>query len=512
MANRRFEMYEIRQIIVRLRLGESDREVARAQAVGRKTVAAVRQRAQAQGWLDAATALPEDDALAQVLQPTRVRAQNVSAVEPFRDDVLTWHAQSITATTIHRALVRKHQFGGSLSAIYRFLDRHAPSTPQATVMLEFEVAQCAQVDFGQGPLLPVHGERAPVKTWIFVMTLAWSRHQYCEIVCDQKVHTWLACHRHAFEWFNGVPRTVMIDNPKCAITRACYFEPEVQRAYAQLATGYGFSISACPPRDPKKKGRVEAGVKYVKSSFVPLREFRDLTHANAQLREWVMSEAGNRLHGSTRARPLALFTQTEQALLTRLPACAPECPVWAKARVHGNAHVQFEQAHYSVPFQLVRQTLWLEVNAATVRIYQGHALVAIHPRQHRPGSHCTVADHLPPDAQAYLMRDPQWCLAAAKRVGPSCLALIESLFSNRVLDHLRAAQGVLRFADGFGNARLEAACARALHFASPTYRTVKKILKEGLDLKQLDLALETTLEEPYRGGARFLRPPSDSLH
>lgn len=512
MANRRFEMYEIRQIIARLRLGESDRNVARSQSMARKTVAAVRKRASTQGWLDAATTLPEDAAIAQVFQSTGLRAQNVSALEPFREDVLAWHAQGITATTMHHALVRRHQFGGSLSAIYRFLDRHAPSSPQATVRLEFEVAHCAQVDFGQGPLLHVPGERAPVKTWIFVMTLAWSRHQYCEIVRDQKVHTWLACHRHAFEWFNGVPRTVMIDNPKCAITRACYFEPEVQRAYAQLATGYGFSISACPPRDPKKKGRVEAGVKYVKSSFVPLREFRDFTHANDQLREWVMGAAGNRVHGSTRARPLTLFTQTEQGLLTALPAVAPECPVWVKARVHGNAHVQCEQAHYSVPFQLVRQSLWLEVNAATVRIYQGHALVATHPRQHCPGSHSTVADHLPPDAQAYLMRDPQWCLAGAKRVGPSCLALIESLFANKVLDHLRAAQGVLRFADSFGNARLEAACARALHFASPTYRTVKKILKEGLDLKQLDLALETALEEPYRGGARFLRPPSDSLH
>ncbi len=512
MANRRFEMYQIRQIIARLRLGESDRDVARSQAVGRKTVAAVRKRAHAQGWLDAASTPPEDAGLAQVFAPARVRAQNVSSVEPFRQDVLAWHAQGISATTIHRALIRKHQFSGSLSAIYRFIDRYDPSAPQATVMLDFEVAQCAQVDFGQGPLLHVPGAHAPVKTWIFVMTLAWSRHQYCEIVPDQKVHTWLACHRHAFEWFNGVPRTVMIDNPKCAITRACYHEPEVQRAYGQLATGYRFSISACRPRDPKKKGRVESGVKYVKSSFVPLREFRDLTHANHQLREWVMSEAGNRLHGSTRARPLTLFSQTEQALLTPLPAVAPECPVWVKARVHGNAHVQFEQAHYSVPFQLVRHLLWLEVNPSVVRIYQDHTLVATHARLHRPGTHSTVNDHLPPDAQAYLMRDPQWCLAQAKRVGPSCLALLESLFSHKVLDHLRAAQGVVRLAESFGNARLEAACARALHFASPTYRTVKKILKEGLDLKQLDLVLEATLEEPYRGGGRFVRPSSDSVH
>lgn len=512
MTNRRFEMYEIRQIIARLRLGESDRDIARSQAVGRKTVAAVRAKAQVHGWLDAAGTLPEDALLAQVFASTRRRAQNVSSVERYREDVLAWHAQGIQATTIRQALIRKHQFAGSLSAVYRFLDANAPSTPEATVILDFEVAKCAQVDFGQGPPLTAPGVSVPFKTWIFVMTLAWSRHQYCEIVRDQKVETWLACHRHAFEWFNGVPHTMLIDNPKCAITRACYYEPEVQRAYGQLAVGYGFSISACPPREPKKKGRVESGVKYVKRAFVPLREFRDLAEANRQLREWVMGEAGNRIHGSTRARPLTLFTETEQALLTALPAIAPECPVWAKARVHGNAHVQFERSQYSVPFRLVRQSLWLEVSASIVRIYQDHALVATHPRLARPGSHSTVADHLPPDAQAYLMRDPQWCLAQAKRVGPNCLAVIQALFSHKVLDHLRAAQGVLRMGEAFGAKRLEAACARACHFTSPTYRTVKKILKEGLDQNQLDLALDAPLEQPYLGAGRFSRPPSDLLH
>jgi transposase len=73
--------------------------------------------------------------------------------------------------------------------------------------------------------------------------------------------TWLACHRRAFEWFNGVPRRVISDNPKCALTRACFHDPEVQRADGELAEGYGFRMAPCPPRDPQKKGRVEAGVK-----------------------------------------------------------------------------------------------------------------------------------------------------------------------------------------------------------------------------------------------------------
>jgi len=113
--------------------------------------------------------------------------------------------------------------------------------------------------------------------------------------------------------------------------------------------------------------------------------------------------------------------------------------------------------------------------------------------------------------QAYLMRNPQWCLAQAKSIGPACLALVEILFGNRVLDHLRAAQGVIRLSDQYGRRRLETACARALSFGAPQYRTVKQILNQGLD-QQPDLIESVELEAPYRGGGRFSRDPSDLLH
>src|SRR5690606_39365570 len=136
------------------------------------------------------------------------------------------------------------------------------------------------------------------------------------------VATWLGCHRRAFEWFGGVPARIIIDNPKCAITRACYTDPTVQRAYAECAEGYGFRISPCPPRDPQKKGIVEAGVKYIKRAFVPLRDFRDLVDGNRQLHDWVHADAGTRCHGTTREQPLKRFADTEQALLKPLPPVA----------------------------------------------------------------------------------------------------------------------------------------------------------------------------------------------
>jgi hypothetical protein len=151
------------------------------------------------------------------------------------------------------------------------------------------------------------------------------------------------------------------------------------------------------------------------------------------------------------------------------------------------------------------QHLWLKATPATVRLYRDHELIATHPRQRRPGARSTVDDHMPPNALAWAMRDPQWCLKQAEAIGPQCKALIERLFADRVLDNLRAAQGVIRLKDKYGAARLEAACERALAFDNPRYRSVKTILEKGLDQHSDQAMAFDTLAASYTGAARFLR-------
>jgi hypothetical protein len=89
--------------------------------------------------------------------------------------------------------------------------------------------------------------------------------------------------------------------------------------------------------------------------------------------------------------------------------------------------------------------------------------------------------------------------------------LVEVLFGIRVLDNLRAVQGVIRLSDQYGRRRLESACARALAFGAPQFRTVKQILKEGID-QAPDLLEAAELEAPYLGGGRFSRNVNDLLH
>jgi hypothetical protein len=137
-------MYEYRQVITRLRLGGTDREVARAQHIGRPKVAQIRRLAAEQGWLDPAGALPDDAQLAAVFKIARTTVQNVSTVEPFRTEVLAWHGQGVQVTTIRQALARIHGFAGSVHSVYRFLQQAAPEQPAATVILEFAVAEMAR--------------------------------------------------------------------------------------------------------------------------------------------------------------------------------------------------------------------------------------------------------------------------------------------------------------------------------------------------------------------------------
>ncbi len=141
-----------------------------------------------------------------------------STLEPFREQIRDWHDAGVQDTTIHHALKRNHGYTGSYSAVCRILlGLRAERGVPATTILEFAPAEVAQVDFGAGPVL-AHESGAQIKTWFFVMTLCWSRHQYVELVLDQTVETWLACHRRAFEWLGGCPGRVIIDNAKCAIT------------------------------------------------------------------------------------------------------------------------------------------------------------------------------------------------------------------------------------------------------------------------------------------------------
>jgi transposase len=510
-------MFQYRQALVRMRQGDSDRQIAAARIMGRRTAARLRELGIEHNWLDPRGVMPADEVIATALGQAKRASTTISSLASHRARITTWAQQGVSGVAILAALQREHAWSGSYSAVRRILaDIRSEEPPDTTCRLDFEPGDAAQVDFGAGPLL-THPDGRVRRTWAFVMTLCFSRHQYVEFVWDQTVATWLGCHRRAFEWFGAVPHRVIIDNAKCAIVKACAHDPTVQRAYGECAEGYSFKIDPCPPYDPQKKGIVESGVKYVKGNFLALREFRNLVDLNEQARAWVTQVAGQRMHGTTRQAPLTLF-ESERAFLQALPAIAPDLGTWHRVTLHRDCHVKFDYRLYSAPFALVGKVLWLRATDGAVALFDDYRHVATHCKGLKPGERRTVRDHLPPQAQAFFAHDREWLAMQGRLVGCACEELIDKLLADKILERLRAAQSVISMGKTYGNARLEAACARALAHDSPYYRTVKSILVSGAD--------KTPMAEPVTPAAyakpRFARdaaslfaspnPQQDLLH
>jgi hypothetical protein len=171
-------MFQYRQVLVRMRAGDSLREIARMGLMGRDRAAELRALAQSQGWLTAGSALPDDASIAAALAPAKRAKSTLSSVEAHRQRIGHWFAAGVGGRAMHAALCREHGFTGSYSAVMRMLVQlRGQSPPEATVRLHFAAGEAAQVDFGAGPIL-THPDGTPRRTWAFVMTLAYSRHQY----------------------------------------------------------------------------------------------------------------------------------------------------------------------------------------------------------------------------------------------------------------------------------------------------------------------------------------------
>jgi hypothetical protein len=187
-------MFQYRQVLARLRQGDSDRDIARSRLMGRRKVMALRQLASRQGWLSPEAPLPDDATIAASIAPARRAHSTISSVEPHRAVVEHYAAQGVGGVAIHAALKRAHGYTGSYSAVRRILAGiRAELPPDVTVRLHFEPGEAAQVDFGAGPFLVDPAVDRPRRTWCFVMTLCFSRHQNLSQNCLSRMHRAASC-------------------------------------------------------------------------------------------------------------------------------------------------------------------------------------------------------------------------------------------------------------------------------------------------------------------------------
>lgn len=517
-------MHRLQELVRLHRLGTPVREVARLLQMSPNTERRYRTCLSQAGLLDGpATETPELESLLSVVEQARPSAterpdHERSTVEPFREVVQELVAKGLLARAIYDRLRLQHgsEFQISYDAMKRFVRRlraeSGVSPDEVAIPVQTEPGDVAQVDFGFVGWLYDPRRGAMRKAWVFVMVLAYSRHIFAKVTFDQRAETWVQLHIEAFDFFGGAPQTLVPDNLKAAVVRCAfgvYDEPALNRTYRDLARHYGCKIDPTPPRAPKKKGKVESSVKYVKRNGLAGRDGQDIDEINPMLLVWCRDIAGQRIHGVTGRKPLEVFDATEQAHLAALPARRYEPTVWKQARVHQDSHVVFDRRLYSVPWRWLGRTVWICATASSVAIFGDDVRIATHDRR-SSGTHSTLESHLPEHRRDFRHRGREFWVARAERIGPETSALVAEVFdSDLVLSQLRAVQSIVTHLEGFPRSRAEATSQRARFFGTYDYRGIKAILAKGLDfepLPQLPLPMSGSTERP-----RFARSAAELM-
>jgi transposase len=503
MCMKRVEMDRLQELVRLHRMGSGKREVARLLEMSPNTEREYREAIEAAGLLAGAVEnLPAIEVLKMAVEahhPRRTPPQQVSSVEAWIDQVEKLRKTGLRPRAIYDRLRLEdegfRESGATLSAVKRLWRRlrraQGVRAEDVAIPVETRAGEVAQVDFGYVGRLYDPVQRVMRKAWVFVMVLGYSRHMVTRIVFDQTVETWLWLHVEAFEELGGVVEVVVPDNLKSAVIRAAFGISDgtaLNRSYREFARHYGFKIDPTPVYDPRKKGKVESGVKYVKRNFFAGREESDAEVLRPALHRWVYEIAGMREHGTTGQRPIEVFRAVEQATLRPLPKVRFEPVVWKQATVHPDSHVVFERRLYSVPWRLIEQKVWVRASANTVVIYWNDDRVATHERR-GPGHRSTLDEHLPAHRVDLRHRSRSYWEERADRLGSEVGQYVREVFDcDDVLSMLRTVQAVVTHLEKFPKERAQAACRRASFYGTYSYRGVKNILTDALDLEPLPVA------------------------
>lgn len=317
--------------------------------------------------------------------PAAVRKQRsrITLLAPFASYLMERAAQvEYNAWRLYMELQPLGYSGGygRVKDYIRPIRRKAEQQLEATMRFETGPGQQAQVDFGQALVL-LGGIRTRVH--IFVMTQGYSRTHYAEGFVGERLEHIVAGHAHAFEWFGGFPDEILYDNPRTIVLDKDVEEKTIvwNPKFLSMTNYYGFQPRLCRYYRAQTKGKVESGVKYIKKSFLPGRDFASLEDLNSQLHKWIQTVADVRIHGTTHEQPVDRM-RVEAPALHPLGARPPfTLPTHEVRFVPKDALVNFETNRYSVPWEYVSRQVEVQVSIhGRVQIFAAGKLIAEHER------------------------------------------------------------------------------------------------------------------------------------
>ncbi|MBE7417373.1 MAG: IS21 family transposase [Ideonella sp.] len=493
MPTNRITMRQIRQALrLHLEAGLSYAQVARAVGIGKGTVGKFMLLARAAGvdWTVAQT-LSDEQLEALLYRPAVPRSSR--QLEP---DYAWVHQELKRPGVTLQLLWEEYQRGAEQAYKYTSfcVKYRAWAAALKRSMRQTHIA-------GERLFVDYAGQTVPVidaasgeirRAQIFVAVLGASNYTYACATATQNAADWVGSIIGALEFIGGVPRLIVPDQTRALIARPDRYEPAVNRLVEELCDHYDVAVLPARPAHPRDKPKVEVGVQVVERWILAClrnRRFFSLAELNAAIAE-LLHELNRRAFKKLPGCRASAFEALDRPELRALPAARMAIARFKRARVNIDYHVELDGHYYSVPHRLVRTEVELRVTATTVEILAGHQRVAVHAYSAIRGAHTTLAEHMPASHRAHREWTPQRLIAWGERIGAATAAVVRWQMEHRPHPEqgYRACLGLQRLARQCGDARLEAACARAMSIRSPTYRSVNSILAAGLDRQQVPAA------------------------
>jgi transposase len=354
---------------------------------------------------------------------------------------------------------------------------------------------------------------------LFVCTLGASNFTYADLYMNESTESWCNGHASAFNYFEGCPQIVVPDNPKPVITKACPYEPDINPSFAQMAAHYNIAIIPARVRKPKDKAKVEAAVGLATRWILAVlrnRTFFSLQEARVAVRE-LLDKLNDRPFKKIPGSRRTLYESLDKPALKPLPAVAYEFAQFKKASAGIDYHIEFDGHCYSVPHQLKSEVVEIKATSTTIEVFYKGKRVATHPRFWADSKKVsTLIEHRPKNHQEYGNWPPERIVNWASKIGPYAKALSQAIMERQQYPEqgYRSCLGILRLAKSYGEARLEAACARALAIRAFSYKSVKSILQSNLDERPLPEKLHqlSIVHSNIRGAAAFCKTRKETDH
>jgi transposase len=408
--------------------------------------------------------------------PVPIRAGPVSHSEPFRAVIQAKLEQGLSAQRIYQDLAGENGFEGSYYSVQRMVRALKAVRPLPFRRMECAPGEQAQIDFGTGaPIISPDGKRRC--THVFRIVLSHSRKAYSEVVYRQTTDAFIGCIENAFRCFGGVPRTLVIDNLKAAVSQADWFDPDLNPKMRSFCEHYGTVLLPTRPYTPRHKGKIDRSIGYVKNNALKGRTFKSLEEQNRHLMDWERSVADTRIHGTTRQQASKVFEEVERATLLPLPVERFPCFQEGRRKVNRDGHVEVDKAYYSAPPEYLGREVWVRWDSHVVRIFNAQVQqIAIHVR-HEPGRFSTQDRHIDPKKRSGVERGSAWLLSKAGLIGPATAQWAEQMVQQRGIEGVRVLMGLLHLSRRHACELIEQACATATTHGAYRLRTVRELIK-----------------------------------